>query len=206
MTAAKKAEDLVYFSGQNVIELHAALSTGDALEEPERMVFDFDPSEDDFGKVRQLVRTFKRILDAADITAFVSTTGSRGLHVHVPLRPGAQFQQSKSVAKALAQKLHGAEPEISTLEQRKSKRGNKVFIDTLRNAYGQTFILPYSLRAQKQAPVATPVRWDELDSSDFSAQSYTLANILQRLSQVENPWKNYARSRQSIDSLISKTN
>lgn len=205
MAAAEKPADLIYFAGQNVIELHASLSTGDALEEPDRIVFDFDPSDDDFNKVRRVALAFKQILDAHGINTFVNTTGSRGLHVHIPLRSGGDFNQSKAIANALAGELHEKEPELTTLEQRKDKRGAKIYLDTLRNAYGQTFVLPYSLRAKKDAPVATPLRWDELESSDLAPRSYTLNNIFQRLGKIEDPWESFARSRQSIDTLIAKS-
>lgn len=86
-------------------------------------------------------------------------------------------------------------PEETTLEQRKDKRGNKVFIDVLRNDYGQTAVLPYSVRARKGAPVAMPIRADELEHADLTPDRYTLKNAFQRLAQIEDPWQGFARRR-----------
>jgi bifunctional non-homologous end joining protein LigD len=89
------------------------------------------------------------------------------------------------VAELLAQ-LH---PEKLTIAQRKPKRRGKIFIDYLRNAYGQNSVAPYAVRALPGAPVATPLDWDELDDPHLNAQSYHINNIFRRLGQKEDPWK-----------------
>jgi bifunctional non-homologous end joining protein LigD len=85
------------------------------------------------------------------------------------------------------------------LEQRKNKRGNKVFIDFLRNDYAMTAIAPYSLRAKKGAPIATPLEWEELNDSSLHPQSYHLKNIFQRLGKKDNPWKNFNKYNRHIE-------
>jgi len=195
MSSADKAADLVYFAGQNVIEMHAALSTKTDLEKPDQLIIDFDPSDDDFEKVRKVALGFSELLDSLGLNAFWKTTGSQGLHAHLPIRPERDFATVKEWAKALARMLHDKMPQETTLELRKDKRGNKVFIDVLRNEYGQTAVLPYSVRARKGAPVATPIRADELEGDDLLPDRYTLKNIFQRLGQIEDPWRNFTRHR-----------
>lgn len=189
-TAVNKAS-LVYFADQNVIEFHMSLSTEDRPEKPDQMIFDLDPS-DDFGKVREVAFALKDILDKRQWTHYLKLTGSRGVHIHVPLHPDQDFDTVKNLAHEIAQALNEATPKITTLEQRKDKRGDKVFIDYLRNDYAMTAIAPYSIRALKNAPLAAPIGWDELHSKDITPQSYTLENIFYPLSQLKSdPWANF---------------
>ena len=188
MSGADKAADLVYFVGQNTIEIHATLSRADHLERPDQIIIDFDPSDGDFEKVRDAALSFGNLLDSLEIHAYWKTTGSRGLHAHLPLRPDTGFESAKERARKLARRLVEAEPELTTLEVRKEKRGDKVFIDVLRNAYGQTAVVPYSVRALPGAPVAAPVRFDEIEQRSCRPGAYRVENIFRRLGQIEDPW------------------
>jgi len=204
MASADEAADLVYFAGQNVIEIHMGLSSKDHLDKPDQIIFDFDPSDDDFEKVRKSALELKNMLDEMNLPGFVKTSGSRGVHVHIPLKPEQTFAEIKPCAKKLAKMLHDRLPDIATLEQRKDKREDKVFIDILRNEYGQTSISPYSLRAKPGAPIATPIDWQELKDKDLHPQKYTLANIFRRLSRKKDPWQDFYKSRIEPDKLIRK--
>ena len=201
MVTVQSEKDLVFFAGQNVIEYHLSLSKTDSYENPEEIIFDFDPSDDDFEKVRKAALALGDMLKDADIPAFVKTTGSRGVHVHIPLKTEADFKEVKKCAKAIAEKLQDNCPDITTMEQRKEERGNKVFIDWLRNDHGMTAIAPYSLRAIKGAPVATPLEWDELKDSGLTPQKYTMKNIFSRLGQRDCPWQNMRRRAVSLASV-----
>jgi DNA primase len=121
----------------------------------------------------------------------------------VPIRREADFSEAKPWAKNLAGILNEREPDLTTLEQRKNKRGDRVFIDILRNEYGQTSIAPYSLRARKGAPIATPIEWDELKDNSFGPRSYKVENIFRRLSQKGDPWAEFASYRNGTDKLYS---
>jgi bifunctional non-homologous end joining protein LigD len=98
------------------------------------------------------------------------------------------------VAEILARK----EPAKYTTEQRKEKRRNRLFIDTLRNAYGHTAVAPYAVRARRGAPIAAPLFWQELDEPGLSSQSYNLRNIFKRLERDGDPWKDMQRHAQSL--------
>jgi bifunctional non-homologous end joining protein LigD len=203
MASADETADLVYFAGQNVIEIHIGLSRADKLEKPDQLIFDFDPSDGDFEKVRTAALKLKDILDEFELPSFIKTTGSKGVHVHIPIRREADFSEAKPWAKNLAGILNEREPDLTTLEQRKNKRGDRVFIDILRNEYGQTSIAPYSLRARKGAPIATPIEWDELKDNSFGPRSYKVENIFRRLSQKGDPWAEFASYRNGTDKLYS---
>lgn len=191
MVSADAAEDLVYFAGQHAIEIHMALATAGHLDNPDQMVFDFDPSDGDFGKVRTAALALKTLLDDRKLPAFVKTSGSRGVHVHVPLAADRAFAEVKAEARAIAGALQEQLPDITTLEHRVKKRGDKVYLDILRNDHGMNVVAPYSLRAKPGAPVATPIDWEELADPALGPQRYTLKNIFRRLARKADPWRDF---------------
>ena len=190
---------LVYLANQAAIELHAWLSRAQAPRTPDRMVFDLDPSrEDAFAEVRAGARAICALLDEVGLVPFLKTTGSRGLHVVVPLRGETDFDAVRDFARGLAERLVAREPERFTLEQRKAARRGRLFLDVLRNAYGQTAVAAYSVRARPGAPVATPIDRDELDDGDLRADRWTLRNLFRRLGQRGDPWRGMGRRARSL--------
>jgi bifunctional non-homologous end joining protein LigD len=133
------------------------------------------------------------MLEQIGLRPFVQTTGSRGLHVVAPIRRRSDFEPVRAFARAIADRLAERHPARVTVVQRIVKRGRRVYIDVLRNAYGQTAVTPYSVRVLPGAPVDTPLEWCELDPSDLDAQHYTVANVFRRLGQRDCPWRSLAR-------------
>lgn len=197
---------LVYLASQAAFVLHAWLSTVEAADRPDRMVFDLDPPGDgeDFSPVRLAARRLHELLDQIRCPSFLMTTGSRGLHVVVPLDASVDFDRSREVASAVAERLAGRYPEALTTAQRKNKRRGRLYLDVMRNARGQTSVVPYSLRARPGAPVATPLDWDELSGAELGPQYYNLGNIRRRLAQKEDPWKGMGRSAVSADKVAER--
>ena len=195
---ANRAATLVYLANQACITLHAALSRADRIDFPDRLVFDLDPSDDDFSKVRFAALKIHEILEGAGLTCFVQTTGSRGMHVVVPLDRSEPFDDVRAFAHDLGRHLADAYPDELTVEQRKSKRGSRLFIDYLRNAYGQTSVAPYSVRAKSGAPVATPLDWHEVEDSGLGPQDFTVGNVFRRLGQKDDPWCDIAEHARSL--------
>lgn len=196
--AANKIATLVYLANQAAITLHAWLSRADALRQPDQLVFDLDPSGSDFARVREAAQVVRTALDDAGLVPFVMTTGSSGLHVRAPLRRGLDFDAVRAVARQWADRLADRHPTLLTTEQRKAKRRGRVFLDTLRNAYGQTAVAPYSVRAREGAPVATPLTWNELDAAVLTPQRYTIKNIFRRLGRKGDPWADMHRHARSL--------
>ena len=185
---ANEAAVLVYLADQGCITLHLALARADTPRYPDRMIFDLDPSDDDFGKVQEVARAVKQALDARGLPSFVQTTGSRGLHIVLSLDASADVDALRPFARGLAQEVAKAQPKLATTEQRKAKRGDRVLVDTFRTAYGQTAVAPYAVRARAGAPVATPLRWDEAFASDLTPTRYDIRSVLRRLAQTDDPW------------------
>ncbi|MBU6996273.1 MAG: ATP-dependent DNA ligase [Theionarchaea archaeon] len=188
------AATLVYLADQACITPHIWLSRTDRLNHPDKLVFDLDPPPDAFELVRKAAYGLKDVLKEIGLTPFVMTTGSRGVHVVAPLDRSQEFDTVRTFAENLADSLFQEDPQNLTTEQRKAKRGSRVFLDIMRNSYAQTSVAPYAVRAKPGAPVATPLEWRELE--DVTSQSYTITTVLERMSQKSDPWKSlYSEAR-----------
>lgn len=184
------AAALVHLAGQNCITHHIWLSRYDMPHNPDLMVFDLDPSGDSFEPVRRTAFALRDLLLELGMAVFVKSTGSRGLHVTVPLDRSYGYNAVRAFADEVAGLMVSRNPEELTIEQRIEKRQGRVFIDTLRNSYSQTAVAPYTVRARTGAPVAVPLYWEELKDPHLNPQTYNISNISKRLSKHTDPWEN----------------
>jgi bifunctional non-homologous end joining protein LigD len=168
------------------------------------MIFDLDPSTDDVAAVIDAALLLKSMLDDLELPAFVKTTGSRGLHVGVPLHPGHDFESVRAFARTMAAMVVSRDPRRYTLEQYKNKRGGRLFVDVNRNAYAQTVVAVYAVRARKGAPVSVPLEWNELHQKNFRADGVTMQTAFERLDKIEDPWKDFWRRAASLDKARAK--
>ena len=146
---ANDAATLVYLAGQASITLHAWLSRRDRLEQPDRMIFDLDPSDGTgHAEVREAAITIGELLREIGLTPWPMTTGSRGYHVTIPLRRGPDHDTVRAFARDVAELAIAQHPDTFTLEQRKAKREGRILIDIMRNAYAHTAVAPYAVRAR----------------------------------------------------------
>jgi bifunctional non-homologous end joining protein LigD len=199
---------LVYLANQACVTPHTWLSRIDRLNYPDQMVFDLDPSGEDFGLVKATARSLNRFLSELELPSFVKTTGSRGLHVVVPLKRRDDFDSVREFAKRVSEKIVKERPHERTLELRKKSRRGRVFIDTNRNAYGQTFAPVYAVRARSGAPISAPLQWSELNSKALRPDGVTIRNIFKRLEKIGDPWVDFNKprvfltnARKKLDSL-----
>ena len=201
---------LVYLADQAMVTAHLYLSRIDDLEKPDKMIFDLDPPEgsNDHSLARKAALDLRELLEGLDLTAWVKTTGSNGYHVVVPVIPGPDFDGVRDFARAVSKVLVERSPDAYTLEQRKDKRGERVFLDTLRNSYGATAVAPYSVRAIEGAPVALPIEWSEIETGT-EPRDWTIANTPSRLSEKGDPWekmqlhaRDLLKRRERLDSLL----
>lgn len=190
---------LVYLADQGTIEFHPWLSTVDALDCPDQAIFDFDPPEDEPAAARAGARRLGELLGELDLPGLVKTSGSKGFHVHIPLDGEDDYDTVRDFAGGLAALLARRHPDQLTVEHRKQHRGGRVFVDYLRNAYGQTAVGAYTVRASPGAPVATPITWEEL-ADGIHPRQYTITNLRARLAQKPDPWQGH-QSRASIAAL-----
>jgi bifunctional non-homologous end joining protein LigD len=157
---------------------------------PDRVIFDLDPSlQNDFAKVQKVAIVMHEQLNKLKLNNFVMTTGSRGLHVVLPVKEIYTHAQIKIFAQNFADYIVNLIPNIATTNIRKEKREDKIFIDILRNNYAQTAVAPYSLRAIENAPIATPINWQEVLKADLSASKYTIFDL--NKIKDKKPWQNF---------------
>jgi bifunctional non-homologous end joining protein LigD len=194
----KDAATLVYLADQACITPHVWLSRADRLERPDRLVFDLDPSADDFAQVRAAARSVGDLLEELGLRPFAMTTGGRGLHVVVPLQRRADFEQVRGFGRDVAKLLAGRQSDRLTTEQRKNKRGKRIFVDVMRNAYAQTAVPPFAVRARPDAPVATPLAWDELSDKRLGPRRFNVRNLSRRLAAKGDPWAGIASRARSL--------
>jgi bifunctional non-homologous end joining protein LigD len=185
----QNTDALVFLADQACITPHVWLSRADRLERPDRLIFDLDPSGRNFAPVRELARRLGELMDELGLPRFAMTTGSRGVHVWVPLQRRASFDEVRDFARRVARLLERRHPELATTQQRKAKREGRILIDVMRNAYAQTAVPPYAVRPRAQAPVATPLEWDELSDSRLRPDRWTIRNLLRRVSRKGDPWR-----------------
>lgn len=182
-----------------VLELHTWGSHEGKLEFPDRMIFDLDPDEGlEWKMVIEAAQLVRALLEDIGLTSFLKTTGGKGLHVVVPLKPEQGWDEVKAFSRAIAEHLAGTLPDRFTANMAKNKRSNRIFIDYLRNGLGATAVAAYSTRARPNAPVSTPIFWEEL-GPNLKSNTFTVQNIFERLDSLrEDPWQDYFKLKQRI--------
>jgi bifunctional non-homologous end joining protein LigD len=193
-----KRATLAYLANQACVELHVFGSRLGSLNHPDQLIFDLDPPDDEqFAGVRRAALILRELLESdLGLTAYVKTTGGKGLHVHVPLDAAQDFDAVRQLARQAGGVLAARAPDLVSTEQRKDKRGGLIYADAMRNAYGQHAAAPYSVRGRPGAPVATPLDWAELDDDGLSPHQFTVATVPGRLER-DDPWAGMPRRRYS---------
>jgi bifunctional non-homologous end joining protein LigD len=190
--------DLVGLVQVGVLEVHAWGSRVDDVERPDMMVIDLDPAPDvPWSTTCATALALRDRLHALELAAYVRTTGGKGLHVVVPLVPRHGWDEVKAFAKALCAR-HAAGQDHLVTTATKAKRQGRIYLDYLRNGRGATAIASYSTRARPGAPVAVPIRWDELNAR-LRPDKYHVGNVRRRLSSLDaDPWQGLAEGARSI--------
>jgi bifunctional non-homologous end joining protein LigD len=187
---------LLWVVNLGCIDLNQWYARCDDFNRPDYVHFDLDPTPGanfkDVLKTAQLVRT---ALDALSMPAFAKTTGSRGIHIYVPIVRGPLQKEVWTFAKRLAQSLESMYPDIVTAEYRIAKRPKgRVLVDYNQNAWGRTLSSVYSVRPKPHAPVSTPVTWDEIDAG-FAIEDFRIDNVPARVAKLGDLWKPLTQTR-----------
>jgi bifunctional non-homologous end joining protein LigD len=204
------AATIVYLANLATVTFHAWTSTIEHLARPDLVVLDLDPDPDQgLEVVRAAARAVRATCQELGLAPFVQTSGSKGYHVVTPLQPGPDVEVVRDFAAELAALVAARDPGRLTVEWRKEKRHGRLLLDTARNGYAQTIVAPYSVRPRPEAPVATPIDWDELGRVE--PRTYTLANLRRRLARKPDPWAGMAAQavtfepvRARLDELLAE--
>jgi bifunctional non-homologous end joining protein LigD len=188
----------MWFANMGCIEVHPFHSRVDAPEMPSYAIFDFDPAE---GSTWDQVVAGARLLNVAlgqiGLVGYPKLSGSKGLHVYVPLDPVHDYVQVRRFVGEVGEYLAAANPDDFTMEWDKPKRKGKVFIDHNRNASGQTVASVYSVRPRQGAPVSAPLTWDEVET--LKNGDVTIANLWDRLQRYGDLFAPVVQGGQTLD-------
>ena len=186
-----EAATLVWLANQNCVTPHVWTARQDRPDQPDRIVFDFDPPDEGGGQfeaIRDGALALGELLRSRGLSPYAMTSGSRGIHVVAPLRRGPDSDTVRAVAGSLAEEIAAQLPDTLTTSWRKEGRGGRVLVDAARNTYAQTAVAPYAVRAKPGAPVATPLAWEELPDASLHPRRWSLRDVPSRLSERGDPW------------------
>jgi len=198
--AVKDIDGLVALAQSGALEIHVRGSSTAKLEHADRLVFDLDPGPGTrWPDIVDAARDVRARLARLKLTSFVKTSGGKGLHVVLPIKP-TPWAEAKAFCRAFAEAMSADHPDKYLATATKAKRPGRIFIDYLRNSREATAVAPYSTRARPGAPVATPVEWSELGKLK-GADQYMVLNVLQRLAKLrKDPWAAMGRLKQKLPS------
>jgi bifunctional non-homologous end joining protein LigD len=191
---------LLWVVNLGCIDLNQWYATCDDVDRPDYLHFDLDPGIGaTFERVLETSLIVRAALDELRMPSLVKTTGSKGLHVYVPIVRGPLQKEVWTFAKALAQELAARHPALMTAEYRVAKRPRgRVLVDYNQNAWGRTLASIYSVRPRPEATVSTPVTWKEVERG-LQMEDFTIANVPARVAKLGDLWKPLLGARRRFD-------
>jgi bifunctional non-homologous end joining protein LigD len=192
-------QTLLYMANLGAIERHPWHSRVADLEHPDWFVFDLDPSNVEFEEICDVALSTRDILDRLALESYVKTSGSRGLHVYVPLKPVHTYEEVAGFAERVAELVVEAHPDIATIERSLKKRKRRaIYVDHMQNARGKSVVSPYSVRPKGGATVSAPLEWKEVERKKITIQDFTIKNMLRRIERKGELFKPVLKSRQTL--------
>jgi bifunctional non-homologous end joining protein LigD len=197
--AVESLAGIVSLAQMGVLELHPWGSRKEHIEQPDVLIFDLDPGPGvGWKEVITAAKELRDLLRELQLESFAKLSGGKGVHLVVPIEPEADWEGVKAFTFAVVSTLAQRHPDRYVTTMAKNKRHGKIFLDYLRNGFGNTAVAPYSTRARPGAPVAAPIRWEELVPR-LSPDRYTVRNMAKRLSSLAgDPWEGYFDLRQRL--------
>jgi DNA ligase D len=192
----------VWAAQMNTVVFHPWASRAENPDHPDELRIDLDPQPGtDFGDAIVAAHELRKVLADVDLTAWIKTSGNRGLHVFAPIEPQHEFLDVRHAVIAAARELERRMPDKVTTAWWKEERGSRIFVDFNQANRDRTMAGAYSPRALPNASVSTPVTWDELDGTDPT--THTIATIPQRLKDSGDPWEHMHEEHGTIDALLA---
>lgn len=186
------------------IAVHVMGSRAGDPHKPDWICFDLDPQTGEFADAARAALRVKEALDALELAAYAKTSGSRGLHVFVPIRRGPDAVEVLAFARSVVERIAAAHPDELTVEHSIAARGKRVYLDAFRNGFGQTVVAPYSVRRREKAPISMPLDWSDVRPT-LVPSSFNMGNFRQKLkgkSKNDDPWKDFFINRQLLKNAI----
>jgi bifunctional non-homologous end joining protein LigD len=178
------------------IAVHVMAGRASAPRKPDWICFDLDPSSGKFADAARAALQLKERLDALKLDSYAKTSGSRGIHIFIPLRSGPDADEVLEFARAFVARVAASNPKDLTVDHSIAARGQRVYLDPFRNGFGQTVVAPYSVRRREKAPFSAPLAWSEV-KTNLDPATWNLGNFSKRL-KAKDPWADFFRYRQNL--------
>jgi bifunctional non-homologous end joining protein LigD len=179
------------------IAVHVMATRAASPRQPDWICIDIDPESGRFADAARAGLKVKAAMDLLKLRSFPKTSGSRGLHVFVPIRLGPDADRVLAFAEAFVARVASAHPQELTVEHSAAARHGRVYLDPFRNAFGQTVVAPYSVRRRERAPISTPLHWSEVTTA-LIPSDFNIGNFNERLARAD-PWRDFFEDRQALD-------
>ncbi|TRW24413.1 DNA ligase D [Flavobacterium zepuense] len=197
-------ETLIYMANLGCIEINPWSSRVGSLDNPDYIIFDLDPNKASLKDLVTTANKVKEILDSLGITGYLKTSGGKGLHVFIPIKPKYSYDQSRDFSHIISQAVNSALPDITSLERMPKKRIGKVYLDFLQNGKGKTMACAYSLRPREGATASTPLDWEELNEKKFDLKNYNIKTLPKRVKEKGDLWANFFKDAVDLKAILDK--
>lgn len=197
---------LLYMANLGVIEQHPWHSRVGDLEHPDWFVFDLDPSEGvEFGTICDVALTTREVLARVGLESYAKTSGSRGIHVYVPVKPAYEYEQIAELAERVATAVAREQSEVATVERSKRKRGARmIYVDHMQNARGKSVVAPYSVRPKQGATVSAPLEWKEVERKKIKTADFHIKNMPRRVESKGDLFKPMLKKAQKLEGVFER--
>ena len=198
----------LYVANLGAIERHPWHSTVKKLYNPTWFVFDLDPGEKvEFETICEVAVSARNIISDLGLKSYAKTSGSRGIHLYVPIKPQYTYEQVAGLAAKIAKMVADENPKSATVERSKAKRKNdQIYVDHLQNAYGKSVVAPYSVRPKEGATVSAPLDWKEVEKKKIAIADFTVKNMFARLKKKGDIFKSVLTNRQGLNQALKEAN
>ncbi|HEX8847133.1 MAG TPA: non-homologous end-joining DNA ligase [Pyrinomonadaceae bacterium] len=196
---------LLYMANLGAIERHPWHSRVRDLEHPDWLVFDLDPQGVEWEDICRVAISAGEILDGLGLDSYAKTSGSRGLHIYVPLKPKYSYDVVADFALRVAVMITEANPDVATVERSLKKRKRaRIYVDHMQNARGKSVVAPYSVRPKPGATVSAPLQWSEIERRQVTIQDFTIETMMARLKRQGDLFKPVLKKGQELERAISR--
>jgi bifunctional non-homologous end joining protein LigD len=194
-------DTLLYMVNLGCVEINPWNSSLPHLDKPDYMIFDLDPVDVELSDLVNVALEFRQTFEGLGLPSFVKTSGSRGIHIYIPVKPKFSYTQVQQVVKTLENHVHQRTKSLTSFERSPSKRQGKIYLDYLQNGRGKTMASVYSLRPRKGATISTPLHWDEVNAQ-LDPAAFNLHTIHDRIKQKGELWTDIFEKSVDLGALL----
>jgi bifunctional non-homologous end joining protein LigD len=197
---------LLYMANLGAIERHPWHSRVEDLEHPDWFVFDLDPSEGvEFTTICDVALTTREVLARVGLESYAKTSGSRGIHIYVPVKSIYTYEEIAELAEQVATVVAREQSEVATVERSKRKRGTRmIYVDHMQNARGKSVVAPYSVRPKPGATVSAPLEWTEVERKRIRTADFHIKNMSRRVESVGDLFRSVLRKKQKLEGVFER--